>query len=212
MTGIGENPRKQTSEQILVKAESLSDNDLIEAFKNGNEDAFFEIVNRYKHAITNYLFRILNDYEEAVDLAQESFVRVYINLDRYHGEYAFSTYIYRIATNLAISELRKRKRWRLFSLTGVFQSDDEDKDLELEDKNPLADCELLEKEQQKRIAVALSSLPEKYRLPLILCDIEGLSYQEIAGILKLRIGTIKSRISRGRKLLKEKLRGYFDES
>ena len=83
--------------------EKRSDHELIEATKNGDESAFTEIVTRYKSPLTNYLYRFLNDYEEAVDLAQETFVRVYFAIDRYHTQFAFSTYIYRIATNLAIS-------------------------------------------------------------------------------------------------------------
>ena len=88
-----------------VSAKRESDHHLIEATKQGDEAAFAEIVNRYRNPLTNYLFRMLNDYEEAVDLAQETFVRVYFAIERYHTDYAFSTYVYRIATNLAISEI-----------------------------------------------------------------------------------------------------------
>src|SRR5689334_11167552 len=117
----------------------LSDHALIEATKAGDESAFGEIMDRYRNPITNYLYRFLNDYEEAVDLAQETFVRVYFALDRYHTGYAFSTYVYRIATNLAISEIRRRKRRRLMSLTGLFQTED-DKETEFQppDERPLA--------------------------------------------------------------------------
>src|SRR4029453_14165004 len=108
-----------------VPEPNQSDHALIEAAKNGDEAAFAVIVGRYRNPITNYLYRFLNDYEEAVDLAQETFVRVYFAIDRYHTEYAFSTYIYRIATNLAISEIRKRKRRSILSLTGLFQGSDE---------------------------------------------------------------------------------------
>jgi len=103
-----------------VSAKELSDHQLIEATKRGDEAAFAEIVNRYRNPLTNYLFRMLNDYEEAIDLAQETFVRVYFAIERYHTDFAFSTYIYRIATNLAISEIRKKKRRRLLSLTSFF--------------------------------------------------------------------------------------------
>ena len=99
--------------QTIVPIKDLSDHELIEATKRGDEDAFAEIVARYRKPITNYLYRFLNDYEEAVDLAQETFVRVYFAIERYHTEYAFSTYVYRIATNLAISEIRRRKRRKL---------------------------------------------------------------------------------------------------
>ena len=94
--------------QLVVPFKDLSDHQLIQATKAGDEAAFGEIMRRYRNQLTNYIYRFLNDYEEAVDLAQETFVRVYFALERYHTEYAFSTYIYRIATNLAISEIRKR--------------------------------------------------------------------------------------------------------
>src|SRR6476661_11177888 len=116
----------QTAEGLsrVVSEKIISDHALIEATKEGDEAAFAEIVGRYRNPITNFLYRFLNDYEEAVDLAQETFVRLYFAIDRYHTDYAFSTYIYRIATNLAISELRRRKRRKLLSLTGLFQSKD----------------------------------------------------------------------------------------
>ena len=192
--------------QINVAEEKLSDHALIAATKNGDEQAYAEIVARYRNPITNFLYRFLNDYEEAVDLAQETFVRVYFAIDRYHTEYAFSTYIYRIAANLAISEIRRRKRRRLLSLTGLFQSD-EDSDVEFQprDERILADAELIEDERSRTIARAIASLPEKYRVPVILRDIEGKSYAEVAEIMELGLGTTKSRISRARGLLKEKL-------
>ena len=190
--------------------EKLSDHALIEATQGGDESAFAEIIARYRNPITNYLYRFLNDYEEAVDLAQETFIRVYFALDRYHTQFAFSTYIYRIATNLAISEIRRRKRRRLLSLTGLFQGeDDRDTEFQPPDKGKLADIELVEEERSQMIARAISALPEKYRVPVILRDVEGKTYDEIAEIMELGLGTTKSRISRGRALLKEKLQHYL---
>src|SRR5580765_999184 len=188
----------------------LSDHALIEATRGGDEAAFAEIVGRYRNQITNYLYRFLNDYEEAADLAQETFVRVYFALDRYHTNFAFSTYIYRIATNLAISEIRRRKRRRLLSLTGLFQSE-EDSEVEFQptDHRVLPDIELVEDERSMVIGRAIAALPEKYRVPVILRDIEGRSYDEVAEIMELGLGTTKSRISRGRGLLKEKLQHYL---
>jgi RNA polymerase sigma-70 factor, ECF subfamily len=188
----------------------VSDHALIEATRNGDESAFGEIMARYRNPITNYLYRFLNDYEEAVDLAQETFVRVYFAIDRYHTGFAFSTYIYRIATNLAISEIRRRKRRRLFSLTGLFQGDgDQTVEFQPKDDKALQDDALVEDEQSRIIATAIAALPEKYRVPIILRDVEGKTYDEVAEIMELGLGTTKSRISRGRGLLKEKLRQYF---
>src|SRR5438105_5786690 len=135
-----------------VSEEKLSDHALIEATRGGDEAAFGEIMNRYRNPLTNYLYRFLNDYEEAVDLAQETFVRVYFAIDRYHTQFAFSTYIYRIATNLAISEIRRRKRRRLLSLTGLFQTEDESGvEFQPPDTRKLADEEMVEDERSEVI-------------------------------------------------------------
>src|SRR3979409_2355154 len=112
-----------------------------------------------------------SDYDGAVDLAQETFVRVFRAADRYQTTYAFSTYIYRIATNLAISELRRRKRRRLLSLTGLFQGEDgEAAEFQPPDGRPLPDAEFLDDEQSNVIARAIASLPEKYRVAVVLRD------------------------------------------
>jgi RNA polymerase sigma-70 factor, ECF subfamily len=193
-----------------VPEEKLSDHDLIEQAKQGDEDAFAEIVRRYKNPIVNYLYRFLNDHEEAVDLAQETFVRVYFAIDRYHRGFAFSTYIYRIATNLAISEIRRRRRRRLLSLSGLFQADHEETtEYQPRDERILPDAELVDDEQSRVIAKAIAALPEKYRVAIILRDIQGRSYEEIAAIMELGLGTTKSRINRGRGLLREKLKSYL---
>lgn len=193
-----------------VPIENLSDHELIEATKQGDEQAFAEIVNRYRNPITNFLYRFLNDYEEAVDLAQETFVRVYFAIERYHTDYAFSTYIYRIASNLAISEIRKRKRRKLLSLTGLFQGESENEtEFQPPDEKSLQDEDLIEDERNRVIARAIAALPDKYRAPIILREIENKSYEEIAQILDLGLGTTKSRISRARALLKDKLKTYF---
>jgi RNA polymerase sigma-70 factor (ECF subfamily) len=193
-----------------VAEEDLSDHALIEATKQGDESAYAEIVQRYRNPIVNYLYRFLNDYEEAVDLAQETFVRVYFAIERYHTAYAFSTYIYRIATNLAISEIRKRKRRRMLSLTGFFQTDEGDVvEFQPRDERRLADETMVDDERSRVIAKAIAALPEKYRVPIILRDVDGRSYEEIAEIMELGLGTTKSRINRGRALLREKLRNYL---
>jgi RNA polymerase sigma-70 factor, ECF subfamily len=193
--------------------EPRSDHALLEATRTGDEAAFGELVGRYRNQITNYIYRMTNDYDGAVDLAQETFVRIFRAADRYQTNYAFSTYIYRIATNLAISELRKRKRRRMVSLTAFFQTREEDgrdaRELNPADTRPLQDAELVDAERRGAVARAISTLPEKYRAPLILRDVEGRSYEEIAGILGTNVGTVKSRISRARAFLRDKLRAYL---
>jgi RNA polymerase sigma-70 factor (ECF subfamily) len=194
-----------------VVASRTTDHALLEATRVGDEDAFAELVSRYKNQITSYIYRMTNDYDGAVDLAQETFVRVYRAAERYQTNYAFSTYIYRIATNLAISELRKRKRRKLVSLTGFFQARDgaEPQEFNPADDRPLPDRELVENERRNAIQRAIATLPEKYRAPLILRDVEGRSYEDIAGILQTSEGTVKSRISRARGFLREKMKAYL---
>ncbi len=194
-----------------VVSDPTSDHALLEATRIGNEDAFAELVGRYRNPITSYIYRMTNDYDGAVDLAQETFVRVYRAAERYQTNYAFSTYIYRIATNLAISELRKRKRRKLVSLTGFFQTKDgaEPQEFNPPDLKPLPDSELVDTERRNAVQRAISTLPDKYRAPLILRDVEGKSYDEISRILETSEGTVKSRISRARGFLREKMRAYL---
>ncbi len=194
-----------------VAIESRSDHALLEATRAGDEEAFAELVRRYRNQITSYIYRMTNDYDGAVDLAQETFVRVYRAADRYQTNYAFSTYIYRIATNLAISELRKRRRRRVVSLTGFFHAGESAPPREFNppDERPLQDDTLVDEERREALKRAIATLPDKYRAPLVLRDVEGKSYEEIASILRTSEGTIKSRISRARNFLRDKLRSYL---
>jgi RNA polymerase sigma-70 factor (ECF subfamily) len=194
----------------IKSVESANDHDLIAAVRDGDEVAFQEIVRRYRNPITNFVYRMIDDYERAVELAQETFIRVYTSASRYEANYSFSTYIYRIATNLAISELRKRKRRKFISLFSPFVDDGgEPVEIDLPDEKPLQDESLIDDERRRAVARAIASLPEKYRAAIVLRDVEGLSYDRIAEVLKLSEGTVKSRINRARNLLKEKLSAYM---
>ena len=141
---------------------------------------------------------------------EETFIRIFTSAARYQANYSFSTYIYRIASNLAISELRRRKRRKFVSLFSPFTNDDgEAVEMDPPDDTPLQDETLIRDERRKAVARAISSLPEKYRAAIVLRDVEGLSYDRIAEVLKLSEGTVKSRINRARNLLKEKLSAYI---
>jgi RNA polymerase sigma-70 factor (ECF subfamily) len=190
--------------------ESANDHELLAAIRDGDEAAFQEIVRRYRNPITNFVYRMLDDYERSVEITQETFIRVYTSASRYQANYSFSTYIYRIATNLAISELRRRKRRKLVSLFSPFTNDDgETVEIDPPDGGILQDEALIEQERRRAVARAITSLPEKYRAAIVLRDVEGLSYDRIAEVLKLSEGTVKSRINRARNLLKEKLSAYI---
>lgn len=196
----------QVAVKLVKNVEALSDHELVAAVRDGDEVAFQEIVRRYRGPITNFVYRMLNDYDMAVDLAQETFLRVYTSASRYEANYNFSTYIYRIASNLAISEIRKRKRRKVVSFFGMFGGHDDDVvEFDPADDRPLVEDTLLSDERARAVTRAVASLPEKYRTAVVLRDIEGHSYDEIARILGLSEGTVKSRINRARGLLKEKL-------
>ena len=188
----------------------MDDHMLIAGTREGEELAFQELVTRYRNPITNFVYRMLNDYDRAVDLAQETFVRVYMNVDRYQANYSFSTYIYRIASNLAISELRQRKRRRLIPIPSFFNKEGDEVEMELPDERTIhPDDTMIHEERRMAIAKAIATLPEKYRTAVVLRDVEGRSYEEISAVLGLSDGTVKSRINRARNLLKEKLREYL---
>lgn len=191
-------------------AEAASDHELLAAIRDGDHSAFQEIVRRYRNPITNFVYRMLDDYDRSVELAQETFIRVYTSASRYQANFSFSTYIYRIAANLAISELRQRKRRKLVSLFSPFAGEDgETLEIDPPDQCPLPDESLIEDERRRAVARAIASLPEKYRAAIVLRDIDGLSYDRIAQVLSLSEGTVKSRINRARNLLKEKLSAYI---
>jgi RNA polymerase sigma-70 factor (ECF subfamily) len=208
-TASGTLPGRENHAETPV--EELDDHSLLEATRTGDELAFQEIVKRYRNPITNFVYRMLNDYDRAVDLAQETFVRIYMNVERYQATYSFSTYIYRIASNLAISELRQRKRRRLIPIP-MFYSDKENEEFEIDlpdTQQVTAEQNMILDERRDAVSRAIASLPEKYRTVVVLRDIEGKSYEEISAVLNLSDGTVKSRINRARGLLKDKLKEYL---
>ena len=189
---------------------SIADNALISAYLKGNEYAFEVLVSRYQDKLVNYVNRLIHDYDMAVDLAQEAFVRVYRNANRYRGEYQFSTWLYRIATNLAIDEIRRRKRkgrFFFYNVTGRFQEGDGT--FPLPDLGDSPERSLVRSEKLERLQRAIDSLPQKYRLAFILKEVQELSYQEISTILKISLGTVKSRVYRAKMLLRQKLSGVL---
>ncbi len=185
----------------------FGDNALVSAYLEGDEDAFEALVYRYQDKLVNYLNNLLHDYELAVDLAQEAFIRVYRNAYRYRGQYQFSTWIYRIATNLAIDEIRRRERkgrFFFYNVMSLFQKDD--RPFPLPDLRESPEKALHRKEKLERLQAAIDSLPEKYRLAFMLKEAQELSYDETSRVLNISLGTAKSRIHRAKLLLRDKLR------
>ena len=184
---------------------SLSDEDLMARVAEEDERAFSELVRRYQGRVVNLVSRVLNDRECADDLSQEVFVRVFIHRRNYHRGSKLSTWLFTIAANLAKNEIRRRVRRRnWFSLDALQEAF---KDGAMLFADPTEGRErLLEREQlQEAVGRAIATVPEKYRLALVFRDIEGLSYEEIAQVLGIPGGTVRSRINRARSMLKRKL-------
>jgi RNA polymerase sigma-70 factor (ECF subfamily) len=195
------------------QAPANADNLLVREFIDGNDAAFTQLVTKYKDSLTNYINLMVGDYEIAVDLSQETFLRVYKNIGRYSNLYQFSTWIYRIATNLAIDEMRYRKRRGQVFYRNVLASrsagEDEGRELEISDQRMNPSDEVLRKESGRVVGEAIRSLPEKYRVAFIMKEIQELPYEAIAKVLKTSPGTIKSRLHRARELLQRKLDHYI---
>ncbi|MBC8226852.1 MAG: sigma-70 family RNA polymerase sigma factor [Candidatus Marinimicrobia bacterium] len=184
----------------------LTDEKLIARFQDGDINAYNELVNRYKDRLLNFVFRYFNNREQAEDVVQETLIKLYTHASYYKNIAKFSTWLYTIAKNNALTELRKNKRKRTDSLWT-----NEGKPIDIETKG-----DSLEKTVHNEIAVEalnryLDEIPENFRIAVILRDFQELSYEEISKILEIPIGTIKSRINRGRIQLSEKMKHFKEQ-
>jgi len=177
-----------------------TDDALMQRVREGDDDAFAEIVDRYKDSLVNYLTHLVRSRDRAEEVAQDAFVRLYRNAAKYRERERLGPYLFRIATNLVVTEVRREKRWIL--LLPRLQ-------LSTRRSEPSPDTNLLTDEIQRQVSAALDRLPIKYRAPLVLFEMEEWSYEGIASALDLRVGTVKSRISRARQLLRRHLAPWW---
>ncbi|MDH7514580.1 MAG: sigma-70 family RNA polymerase sigma factor [Bacteroidota bacterium] len=198
-TTQAENPRQATD-----TAGDLSDDFLVMKFQAGDRNAFRILFDRYRERVRNVVYNILHDVSALDDMAQEIFLRVYDGLSNFRFDSAFSTWLYRIAVNRCRDEIRKRRIRRVFSLQAIMESGN-GKML-----SSLASCPPGEPDIGDAIREALARLPDRYRIPVVLRDIEGFRYEEIAQITQTETGTVKSRIARGRAILRTLLSPYRD--
>lgn len=184
-----------------------TDEHLVEQFLQGNKAAFEEIVIRYEQKVFQLAYRLCSNPDDASDLAQEAFIKVYRNLAQWRGQAAFSTWLYRIVTNTFLDEVRKRKRRPLIAVSLDASIPTEDGEIVREFPSPSANPEEKYLQHELRLVVrqALAELAPDYRVVLTLRDIQGHTYEEIAEITELNLGTVKSRISRARAALRKKL-------
>ena len=178
--------------------------------KRGDRAAFAGLVDKYKQPVMNFIYRSLRDETEAEDLAQNVFLQVYKSRKRYERTAKFSTWLFTIARNLCLNELRRRSRHPAESLEETHAENEEQPRRQYEDKTTIAPPEkLLHGELAQKIEEALAELPENQRTAILLCRQEELSYEEIAGVLDCSLSATKSLIHRGRETLKEKLKPYL---
>jgi len=195
---------------IEINLNDLSDEELIIEFQKNNTVKAFEIlVQRYKNPLTNYVFRFVGEYEACSDIVQETMIKVFRYKDSYNSIAKFSTWIYTIAGNLARTEYQRRKRRKIFSINSYGDEKDESYDIPDESYRPdiITDSGI----KDKIIQDALLKVSAAYREVVILRDIQELSYEEIAEITGLNVGTVKSRINRGRAQLQKLLRSIYKE-
>ena len=191
------------SKQSGPREKKPSDEDLIERFQKGDLYAFDLIVKRYKEQLLNFVYRFVGNQEEAEDIVQETFLRVYRKRKAYKRIAKFSTWIYTIAGNLSRTELRRRKRRKLFSVTDMGY---EDRDYEISDEGYNPENHVEGVIQEEIIHAEINNLSPKFREVIILRDVQELSYEEISKIIRVPIGTVKSRVNRGRLKLQGKLK------
>jgi len=178
--------------------------------KRGDRAAFAQLVDKYKLPVINFIFRTLRDEAESEDLAQNVFLQVYKSRTRYQRTAKFSTWLFTIARNLCLNELRRRSRHPADSLEEASAENEDQPRQQFEDKSQMAPPEkLLHGELARKIEEALAALPENQRSAILLCRQEELSYEEIAEILGCSLSATKSLIHRGRETLKEKLKPYL---
>jgi RNA polymerase sigma-70 factor, ECF subfamily len=186
------------------------DTELMLRVKRGDEVAFEELVERYKQPVLNLVYRILRDSSEAEDLAQNVFVQVFKSADRYRVEAKFSTWLFTIARNLCLNELRRRSRHPAESLEATAEAQEDFPGRQIEDKRSVSAAdELLREELTAKVEDALGSLPENQRTAILLFKEQEMSYEEIAKILDCSLSATKSLIHRGRETLKQKLKPYL---
>ncbi|HEY3294441.1 MAG TPA: sigma-70 family RNA polymerase sigma factor [bacterium] len=182
---------------------SPTDEDLILAFQNGDVSAFEEIVRRYRDPLFNFVVRLLGDAFFSEDIVQETFLRVYRNRHRYHQVAKFSTWIYTIASNLAKTELRRRKVRNFFSISS---KGEDEKDYDLVDTSSDIERDVDGALKSEIILKEINALPYHFKEAVLLRDIQDLSYEEISQILNVPLGTVKSRVNRGRSRLQKRLK------
>lgn len=170
--------------------------------------AFDELVQRYHRQAYNIAYRMAGNHADAEDLTQEAFIRAFRFFGQYKRELPFDSWLYKIMSNVFVDMLRRKPKASIRSLDAPIATDDGETTLEIADDGPSPEDQLMSQQMDHTLQGALNALPEDFRLAVIYADIEGFSYEEIADAMRCSIGTVRSRLHRGRKMLREKLKNF----
>ena len=202
-TSISSSSRKDASES------SLEDDVLVKQAMGGDERSYDKLVEKYQRALHFHIMKMVKDREQIEDLVQEAFVKAFDNLNRYNTDYAFSTWLYRIATNHTIDYLRKKKLQTL-SIDEPVKTKGGEMQMQLTDDSARTDRAIIRKQRQQMVRKAIGELPVKYRRVIELRHMEEKSYQEISDALDKPLGTVKAHIFRAREMLYKELKDKRD--
>jgi len=184
---------------------SSEERSLIERCKRGDLGAFNDLVRRYEKQVYNFAYRLTNNYDDANDVAQEAFLRAFNAIGSFRGDASFSTWLFRITTNVFLDDRKKARAHPQTSLDEYMELDESSVARQVEDTSPGPQALTEEAERTQILGDAITSLPDYQRAMVVLYHTQQKSYEEIAEMMDLPIGTVKSRLNRARLALKEKL-------
>ncbi|MAO64639.1 MAG: RNA polymerase subunit sigma-24 [Balneola sp.] len=200
---------KNNSPRPNASASSLEDDKYVSEALSGNESSYKKLVDKYQKPLYFHIRKMIKEVELVEDLVQEVFMKAFHNLSTYSNEYAFSTWLYRIATNHTIDYLRKKKL-KTLSIDEPYKTKDGEMEIQLPDETYLTDEPVMKKQRKQMVQEAIDDLPEKYKAVIEMRHMEEKTYQEIAEILDLPLGTVKAHIFRAREMLYKALKDKKD--
>lgn len=195
----GDEPFMSISDAIQTDLEQT----LIAKAKKKDGNAFETLVRTYEKTVYNVAYRLLPNEEDAKDMTQEVFIKIYKNIDKYNESAKFSTWVYTITYNTCIDEIRKRKNKTALSMDAKWETSEGEISIDLPDSSPSPEDVLMTKETKNEVQQAINRMNDEHKTFLIMRDIQDLSYNEIAEIASVSLGTVKSKISRARGQLKK---------
>ncbi len=200
-------PPETIKEKTSTLPEPAVVNAILDRIRQGEDSAFDELVALFQRPMFNLAYRMLNNYEDANDAAQDIFIKVYNSLDKFRGDSKFSTWLYTVASNSCRNRIRKRSRINQHEVTSLDEPFENSQENKLNIVDPSADAieQIKHKEIKGLVETAISELTDDFQHVIIMRDIQHLTYEEIAQATESSMGTVKSRLSRARALVKDKL-------